>query len=239
MPRTRRSRRCSRPRWRRRASCCRSSGSCWSAPSGRSAQRRSPSRSFPSVGGSLPRRSPPASCSRSSRSRSASPSRRSGRRSRRPGVPENPRGRVVRPAEGVVYIASVDDDGYGDRTPAELHMYRATTAGIPTAFTSADAGDDPRADELSGGDARIDAAGTIHLTYVVADSGSLTVRYQTFDTRSDEWGPSQDVARLDGAGDGVRGRVVSALALDRAGKPLVATASPDGVSAWTRAGDGA
>src|SRR5215211_9185776 len=102
-----------------------------------------------------------------------------------PGVSENSQRQVVRSADSVVYIASVDDDGYGDRTPAELHMYRATTAGIPTAFESADAADDPRVDDpldLSGGDARIDAEGTIHLTYVVADArdGSLTVRYQSF-----------------------------------------------------------
>jgi hypothetical protein len=158
-----------------------------------------------------------------------------------PGVTENSQRQVVRTADGVVYIAAVDDDGYGDRTPAELHMYRATSAGIPTAFTSADAADDPRADELSGGDARIDAAGTVHLTYVVADTGdgSLTVRYQTFDTRRDEWGPAHDVARLDSGGDGARGRVVSALALDRTGAPLIVTASDGGVSAWTPSGDGA
>jgi hypothetical protein len=161
-----------------------------------------------------------------------------------PGVSENSQRQVVRTAEGVVYIASVDDDGYGDRTPAELHMYRATSAGIPTAFTSADEGDDPHvADpfDLSGGDARIDASGVIHLTYAVADlsDGSLTVRYQTFDTRDDHWGPAQDVAKLDGDGDGVRGRVVSALALDPAGNPLVVTASAGGVSAWVPTGGGA
>jgi hypothetical protein len=160
-----------------------------------------------------------------------------------PGVSESSQRQVVRTADGVVYIASVDDDGYGDHTPAELHMYRATTAGIPTAFTSADAADDPRADDpldLSGGDARIDAAGTIHLTYVVADSrdGSLTVRYQTFDTHGDQWGSARDVAKVEGDGDGVRGRVVSALALDPAGTPLVVTASTGGVSAWAPAGDG-
>src|SRR5215217_310449 len=112
-----------------------------------------------------------------------------------PGASENSQRQVVRTADGVVYIASVDDDGYGDRTPAELHMYRATTAGVPTAFTSADEADDPHVDDpfdMSGGDARIDASGVIHLTYAVADlsSASVTVRYQTFDTRDDQWGPA-------------------------------------------------
>src|SRR5262245_20302571 len=64
-----------------------------------------------------------------------------------PGVSETSQRQVVRTADGVVYIASVDDDGYGNRTPAELHMYRATTAGVPTAFRSADAADDPRVDD--------------------------------------------------------------------------------------------
>src|SRR5689334_13635700 len=71
-----------------------------------------------------------------------------------PGVSETSQRQVVRTADGVVYIAAVDDGGYGDRTPAELHMYRATAAGIPTAFTSADASHDPRANDpldLSGG----------------------------------------------------------------------------------------
>ena len=119
-----------------------------------------------------------------------------------PGVSETSQRQVVRTADGVVYIASVDDDGYGDHTPAELRMYRATTAGIPTAFRSADQAGDPRVDDpfdLSGGDARIDASGVIHLTYAVADlaDASVTVRYQTFDTRDDQWGPAQDVAKLD------------------------------------------
>src|SRR6266508_3504640 len=109
-------------------------------------------------------------------------------------------------------------------------MYRRTTAAIPSDFASDDEDDDPRVDDpfdMSGGDARIDAAGVIHLTYAVVDhaDGSVTVRYQTFDTRDDQWGAAQDVARLDGGDDGVRGRIVSALALDPAGKPLVVTAS--------------
>jgi hypothetical protein len=160
-----------------------------------------------------------------------------------PGTSETAQRQVVRTADGVVYIASVDDDGYGDHTPAELHMYRATTAGVPSAFASADEADDPRVDDpfdMSGGDARIDSAGTIHVTYVVADlsDGSATVRYQTFDTRDDQWGRAQDVAKLDADGDGVRGKVISALALDPAGKPLVVTASAGGVSAWSPADDG-
>jgi len=58
-----------------------------------------------------------------------------------PGTSENSQRQVVRSADGVVYIASVDDDGYGDHTPAELHMYRGTTAAIPSDFASADEGD--------------------------------------------------------------------------------------------------
>lgn len=169
-----------------------------------------------------------------------------------PGVSENSQRQVVRTADGVVYIAAVDDDGYGQGPDAWLHMYRARTIGIPTGFAVADASHEPQVTgplDLSGGDARLDAEGTINLTYVVANASaddvggyrgtSLTVKYQTFDTSSDQWGPAQTVTTLSSDGDGVRGKVVSALALDPSGEPLIVTASSDGVSAWSRGTDGA
>src|SRR5262249_24826865 len=152
-----------------------------------------------------------------------------------PRISETAQRQVVRTADGVVYIASVDDDGYGDNPPAELHMYRATTAGVPSAFRSADEADDPRVGDpfdMSGGDARIDAAGTIHVTYVVADpsDGAATVRYQTFDTRDDHWGPAQDVAKLGADGDGGRGRGISGPPLHPARPPPVGAASAGAVA---------
>jgi hypothetical protein len=169
-----------------------------------------------------------------------------------PGVTESSQRQVVRTRDGLVYIATVDDEGYDGGPDAYLHMYRATTAGLPTQFTVADASHEPHVSlplDLSGGDARIDANGTIHVTYVVANLGgdavgeyrgtSLTVKYQTFDTGTKAWGPAQTVTTLASDGDGVRGKVVSALALDPSGAPLVITASSAGVSAWSPAPDGA
>jgi hypothetical protein len=169
-----------------------------------------------------------------------------------PGVTESSQRQVVRTRDGLVYIAAVDDEGYDAGPDAYLHMYRATTAGLPTEFNVADAAHEPHVSlplDLSGGDARIDAGGTIHVTYVVANLGgddvgeyrgsSLTVKYQTFDTGTEAWGPARTVTTLAFDGDGVRGRVVSALALDPSGSPLVITASSAGVSAWSPAPDGA
>lgn len=158
-----------------------------------------------------------------------------------PGAVESSQRQVVRTQDGVVYIASVEDDGWGAGAFAQLHMYRATTAGIPSAFTAQDAEDNPRVESphtLTGGDARIDAEGIIHLTYAVLDGDTLTVEYQTFDTGAQAWGSAEHVAMLPSGGDGRRGRVVSALALDASGVPLVAMASSSGVSAWSREAEG-
>ena len=168
-----------------------------------------------------------------------------------PGVTESSQRQVVRTRDGFVHIAAVDDEGYDGGPDAYLHMYRATTAGVPTEFTVADASHEPHASlplDLSGGDARIDAAGVVHVTYVLANLGgddvgeyrasSLTVEYQTFDTRTETWGPADTVTTLDMDGDGVRGKVVSALALDSSGAPLVITASSAGVAAWSPTPDG-
>jgi hypothetical protein len=168
-----------------------------------------------------------------------------------PGVTENSQRQVVRTRDDIVYIASVDDDQLGGGTYADLHMYRATSAGVPDAFTSADAADDPRVQRpltLSGGDSRIDGDGTIHSTYAVTnltgeaagvyDAYTTTVIYQTFDTRTDAWGHAEPIVTLPADGDGVRGKVVSGIALAPSGAPLVVTASSSGVSAWSRTSDG-
>lgn len=168
-----------------------------------------------------------------------------------PGVTESSQRQVVRTRDGFVHIAAVDDEGYDDGPDAYLHMYRATTAGVPTEFTVADASHEPHVSlplNLSGGDARIDADGMVHVTYVVANLGgddvggyrasSLTVEYQTFDTRTETWGLAHTVTTQDMDGDGVRGKVVSALALDPSGTPLVITASSAGVAAWSPAPGG-
>jgi hypothetical protein len=92
---------------------------------------------------------------------------------------------------------------------------------------------------MSGGDARIDAAGTIHVTYAVVDGNTLEVMYQTFDTAKEAWGTAERITSFDAGDDGLRGRVVSAIALDPSGTPLVVTAASNGVSAWSRTAGGA
>jgi hypothetical protein len=155
-----------------------------------------------------------------------------------PGATESSQRQVVRTGDGVVYIVSVEDDGWGVGRYADLHVYRATTAGIPTAFELQDAAHEPHVEDplrLSGGDARIDATGTIHITYAQVDGDAIAVMYQTFDTVAAAWRPAETVTRFPADGDGIRGRVVSALALDPSGAPLVVAASSSGVSAWSRA----
>jgi hypothetical protein len=155
-----------------------------------------------------------------------------------PGATESSQRQVVRTRDDVVYIVSVDDGGWGVGPHSALHVYRAKTAGIPTAFALQDATHEPHAEDplrMSGGDARIDAKGTIHVTYAVVDGSSVAVMHQTFDTSSDAWGPAERITELPADGDGIRGRIVSGLALDPSGAPLVVTASSSGVSAWSRA----
>ena len=155
-----------------------------------------------------------------------------------PGATESSQRQIVRTRDDVAYIVSIEDGGWGAGDFAALHVYRATTAGIATAFRVQDASHEPRVSaplRMSGGDARIDAAGVIHITYAVVDGRSLTVRYQTFDTRRGGWGPAESVTTQPADGDdGIRGRIVSSLALDASGAPLVVTASASGVSAWAR-----
>jgi hypothetical protein len=168
-----------------------------------------------------------------------------------PGVAETSQRQVVRTRDAIVYIASVDDHGIDGPSTAELHLYRATTAGTPTAFEVADASNEPQVTwplDLSGGDIRIDAAGTIHTTYAVTNLGteavgeypgnSVTVKYRTFDTVAGAWGSPHTVTTLPFDLDGTRGRVVSALALAPSGRPLVVTASPADVAAWSPADNG-
>jgi hypothetical protein len=153
-----------------------------------------------------------------------------------PGSTESSQRQVVRTRDGVVHIVAVEDDGWGAGRFARLHVYRATSAGVPSAFALQDGAGEPHVDEplrMSGGDARIDAAGTIHVTYAVVDGNTLTVMYQTFDTSKETWGKAEQVTSFPARDDGIRGRVVSAIALDPSGAPLVVTASSGGVSAWS------
>lgn len=151
-----------------------------------------------------------------------------------PGAVESPIRQVVRTAGGRVYIAAADDNGgpaNNFTTATVLRMYRATATGVPTAFAEVDAGSARRPSvgrgrTLSGGDARLDAAGVMHVVYYRGDSGATV--HQTFDTGADQWGAAEELPGTRALGDasdarfGQRGAGVNALALDRSGAVYVA-----------------
>jgi hypothetical protein len=163
-----------------------------------------------------------------------------------PGAVESSIRQVVRTLDGRVYIAAPDDDGAvrnGFSTPTILRMYRATTTGIPTKFAVADAAHSPRANPpgtMSGGDARLDRAGVIHLVYYL--TGAHETVAQTFSTVSDTWGPPEVVTRfgaLNGnAQYGARAAALNALALSRDGTPFVVFAGATGVRGFHRTATG-
>ncbi len=161
-----------------------------------------------------------------------------------PGAVESSIRQVVRTLDGRVYIAAPDDDGYirnGLSTPTILRMYRATTTGIPTKFAVADAAHSPRVEPpgtMSGGDARLDRAGIIHIVYYRTDAHATL--YQTFSTITNTWGPAVVVSHygsLTGnAQYGSRAGAVNAIALDRDGTPFILFAGATGVRGFRLAG---
>ena len=109
-----------------------------------------------------------------------------------PGAVESSIRQVVRTLDGRVYIVAPDDDGAQRNdftTPTIMRMYRATTTGIPKRFLPVDEAHSPRVEApktMSGGDARLDRAGVIHLVYYRTDQQATI--YQTFSTVTDTWG---------------------------------------------------
>jgi hypothetical protein len=98
-----------------------------------------------------------------------------------------------------------------------IHAYRATTAGIPSAFAEADAAHRPVARAaISVVDAAIDGNDRVHLIWMDNDGPML---YGTFDTRTDAWGPSTQLAdsRWPSSNGLRQGSEGVALALDGAG----------------------
>lgn len=156
-----------------------------------------------------------------------------------PGSSESSIRQAVRTAAGRVYIAAADDFGAeGGRTV--LRMYRADQLGIPTSFSEVDAANAPALNEtgaLSGGELRLDRSGTIHVSYYRRGTGRAV--YQTFSPASDRWGAQEDVnpdSSFPGGMYGLRGRVVTGMALDASGVPFVAVTGPGSVRVYRRAG---
>jgi hypothetical protein len=164
-----------------------------------------------------------------------------------PGAVESSIRQVVRTLDGRVYIAAPDDGGAirnDFTTPTVMTMYRATTTGIPTKFAPADPAHEPRVEApgtMSGGDARLDRAGIIHVTYYRTDQRATI--YQTFSTVTDTWGSAETVSTFgalrDNPGYGARASAVNAIALDRAGTPFVVMGGATGVHVFRRQPDGA
>jgi hypothetical protein len=161
-----------------------------------------------------------------------------------PGAVESSIRQVVRTLDGRVYIAAPDDEGAirnGFSTPTVLFMYRATTTGVPTKFEPVDVAHSPRVEpgaSMSGGDARLDRSGTIHVVYFRTDQQATI--HQTFSTVTDTWGPPSVVTRFgELRGNptyGVRAAALNAIALDRAGTPFVAVAGAAGVRVYRPGG---
>ncbi len=161
-----------------------------------------------------------------------------------PGAVESSIRQVVRTLDGRVYVAAPDDDGAirnGFSTPTVLRMYRATTTGIPTRFAVADEAHSPRVPApgtMSGGDARLDRAGVIHLVYYRTDNHATVA--QTFSTVTDTWGAPEVVtgfgALTGNTSYGARAAALNAIALARDGTPFVVFAGATGVRGFRRRG---
>jgi hypothetical protein len=125
---------------------------------------------------------------------------------------------VVRTDSGLVYVFAAD--------AGALHVYRATSPGIPTVF-EASAG---LAEPALGVDVRLGAAGVVHVVYVRGDTGEVV--YRTFSTATDTWG-IPEVVTTAGAAPGVVASL-AALAVDSTGTPEVVAADSGGVRAFRR-----
>jgi hypothetical protein len=144
---------------------------------------------------------------------------------------------IVRTLDGRVYIAAVDDNG-SSSSGAVLRMFRSTSAGLPRGFDEVDPAHRPATGTgtLSGGDARLDRNGLIHVAFYATSSGAYL--YNTFSPGSDEWGREETVTTSGGSPDdndfGRRGRVVSAIAVDRHNVPFYAAAGRDALRMYRR-----
>lgn len=152
-----------------------------------------------------------------------------------PGVSESSIRQAVRTLSGRVYIVAVDDFGNTATPGARIRMYRAGQVGIPTSFAEVDAAHAPviPSSIMSGGDARLDRQGVIHLSYFRRDTGAVV--HQTFSTLSDSWGAAETVASPP-TNWGDRGGQVTGLALDRAGTVFVAFSGTQNITVYRRNG---
>ncbi|HEY6886159.1 MAG TPA: hypothetical protein VI300_00230, partial [Solirubrobacter sp.] len=165
-----------------------------------------------------------------------------------PGSVESASRQVVRTPGGRVYIVAVDDGGNVIGGRSRLVVYRASTTGIPSSFAEADTQHEPSAsgtrvdgNTLSGGDARLDRNGVIHIAYF--DTWATRALYATFDTATDRWATTDEYLG-DKAQDppefwfGRRGDTPVAIALDADGTPTIAVAGAKWVRVYRRGPSG-
>jgi hypothetical protein len=155
-----------------------------------------------------------------------------------PGFTDPNARQVVRTAGDRVYVFAADDTAAKTFTgPGILHAYRATTTGVPTAFTESDAAHRPHSSAstglLPGLDVRLDGAGIAHIVYA-DNSAPGEVLYVTYSTVTDTWGQPRVIGS--GIGSHARGQLPAAIVLDGADHPHVVYA--DSTHLWEIASNG-
>lgn len=144
-----------------------------------------------------------------------------------PGFVNNFNHALVRTAADRLYIlVNNDNAAQASQGPGYLRMLRATTPGLPTAFEELDPSHRPRSggqrSAISDAAIAIDGAGLVHVVYQDRDGsgdGTPQIMYVSFDTASDTWAMPEIVRAP--ATDSPRGYGGVALALDRAGTPVL------------------
>ena len=156
-----------------------------------------------------------------------------------PGAVEDSVRQIIRTDDGRVYIAAADDEGLPNGMTAHMRMYLGSPVGSPTSFTEQDAAGAPVLtrgntfhNTFSGGDASLDAAGLIHVSYFRTDDAAAV--HQTFSTVTNTWGPATEVMFTVTDNDrffGDRGRQLTASALGPGDVPFVALSGGSGTNA--------
>jgi hypothetical protein len=121
---------------------------------------------------------------------------------------------LVRTAADVLYTVVPTCDSYPDCPNNSLRAYRADQPGTPTSFTEQDRAHRP-AGGIGSSAVAIDGADTIHILW---NDRSGAVRYATFATSTNLWGPSISIASTNWIDFG-QGDEGVALALDANGMP--------------------
>jgi hypothetical protein len=136
---------------------------------------------------------------------------------------------IVRTSSNVVYLVATNCAAYPcTQSSQTVRVWKGNGTGASTSFSRQDAAHEP-ADAASVASA-IDAADVIHIVWQDRNGASNTrIRYATFNTATNVWGPAEDVeSNVGAAPDAGQGDSFVALALDAIGRPHVAFLFHDG-----------